>query len=136
MASLDDNMRAEIRRQLVGATPPKSARAGRKGGWAGGWARPYASDALGVSPEQIPEATAHLRSHGITANFDADGCCLITSSKQFQDVAKATGMKDGRDGYEVRNVDGIKMLTGNRHIQEREAFKRQLRRAIDKGESF
>jgi len=132
VVSIDDTMRAEIKRQLV-APKPKSSK-GKCQSRGNAWSKPYASDALGVSPDQIPEAREYLRRNGVTADFNEEGQCLITSSKQFQDVARASGMKDGRDGYEVRNDEGIKILTGRRPVQEREAFKRQLRRLIERGE--
>jgi hypothetical protein len=65
-----------------------------------------------VNPNQIEEARAHLRANGITAEFDKDGRCIVTSDKQFRDVAKACGMWTGAHGYEGRDFDGDRIFTG------------------------
>jgi hypothetical protein len=88
---------------------------------AGLWARPHHSDALGVNPDQIPEATKALRAQGIMADFDSEGRCIITSDKQFQQVAKACGLKTGRDGYDH-------VRSGRDNERGKEEFRRRVER--------
>lgn len=97
---------------------------------AGLWVRPHASDALGVSPEQIPAATAALRAQGVTADFDKEGRLLVTSDKQFREAAKACGLWNGRDGYGSQDSDGNRVPTG----REREQEKQRFRQAVERGD--
>lgn len=90
---------------------------------AGLWVRPFHSDALGVNPAQIKAAEAELRKHGCTAEFDKEGRCIITSEKQYQQVAKISGLKTGRDGY-----DNVKSGRDNARGQE------EFRRAVERGD--
>lgn len=123
---LTDEMRAAIHLQLTAKPKPRQRRARR--GTAGLWVKPFASDALGVNPRQIPEARAHLRAHGITAEFDSVGRCIVTGEKQYRDVAKATGMWDGRDGWNPKKNDGMPIETGRTPVVERRRFERALER--------
>lgn len=125
MTVLTDEMRKEIRHQLVGSAPRKGKRTRipRDGNY---FALPRASEALGVSPDQIPEATEHLRKSGIFADFDKKGRCLVTSHQQATDIATACGMRSGRDGYAVKDHDGHEKLTGRQQHLERERLKRQI----------
>lgn len=119
-----DAMREASRRLLSAKPAPPKDHGNRKVlKSAGLWARPFHSDALGVSPDQIPEATRALRSQGIMADFDDQGRCIITSDKQYQEVAKACGLKTGRDGYDhVRSG------------RDNERAKEEFRRAVERGD--
>jgi hypothetical protein len=97
---------------------------------AGAWVKPHPSDALGVDPADVPKAMAHLRSNGVAADFDSEGRCLVTSDKQFREIAKASGMWDGRDGFCVRDHEGKQILSGRQQVEARTA----LRRAIERDE--
>ena len=123
---LDDTLRTAIRKLLT--TPPPKRRA--KPQRAGLWSQPFHSDALGVNPDQIPEATAALRAAGVTADFDADGCAIITSDKQYREVARAAGLYNGRDGYGVPNSTGGYVLTGREQAKTRAQFRRELQRRL------
>lgn len=124
---LTDAMRQQIRAQLT-AKPKASNKPRERRTTAGLWSRPFASEALGINPDQREEATAHLRAHGITADYDDEGRCIVTSDKQYQDIARVSGLRTGRDGYEVTNESGAKILTGRQQAQQREEFKREIRR--------
>lgn len=119
-----DALKAAIRRQLTAKPePPKDHGNKKRLTTAGLWVRPFHSDALGVNPDQIPEAREALRARGITADFDEQGRCIVTSEKQYQQIAKACGLKTGRDGY-----DNVK---SGRDIQR---GRDELRRRIERGE--
>lgn len=122
---LTDEIRAQIKAQLT-ASPKKTSKATARGYKF----TPHASEALGVAPEQIAEATAHLRSHGITADFDSQGRCVITSEKQYREVAKASGLWNGRDGYGAKDSEGRAVHTG-RDLQRK---KDEFRRAVLRGD--
>ena len=124
MPGLSDEMRSSIK-NLISAKPKPSENKNQRRTSAGLWARPYHSDALGVSPDQIPEAIAALKSQGITADFDKEGRCIVTSEKQFRKVAKACGLWNGRDGYGIPGTP-----TG----RDRERAKAEFRRAIERGD--
>jgi hypothetical protein len=90
------------------------------------WCRSYASDALGVNPEQISEARAGARAQGVDVDFDKEGRAIIKSDKHFRDVARATGMYDGGQGYDVKGDDGFKRSSGRAPVQERERLKKLI----------
>lgn len=121
MAALNDEVRAEIKRQLVAKPAAPSAAEARTYKY-----KQYASDALGVNPCQIAEATANLRAHGCTADFDTSGRLVVTSEKQFRTAAKASGMWDGRDGYQVKDSRGGHICTGRDSARAREQFRRAV----------
>ena len=126
MAVLTDEIRAAIHSQLT-AAPSKAAERAQARDYK---FMPYASEALGVSPEQVTEAKANLRAHGCMVDFDRDGRALITSEKQVKEVAKAAGLWSGRDGFAVRDGEGRQVHTG-RELQRRRA---EFRRAVLSGE--
>jgi len=98
---------------------------------AGLWVKPFASEALGVHPDQIPEATRALRAAGVMADFDKEGRLVVTSDKQFREAAKACGLWDGRDGYGGgRTEEGQRVTTG----REREKLKQEFRDAVMRGD--
>ena len=125
-----DLMRAFQKKVLT--SPPKAKVATRqrlKG--AGLWCKPFASDALGVHPDQVPEATKALRAAGVMADFDKEGRLVVTSDKQFREAAKACGLWTGRDGYGGgQNEDGSRVGTG----RENERRKQEFREAVMRGD--
>ena len=128
MSETQDALRAAVKEQLTAVpTPPidygnKSRRTS-----AGLWVRPYHSDALGVNPSQIAEATAALRERGVAVEFDPEGRCIITSDKQFRAVAKACGMWDGAQGFHGgRDEEGRRMVTGREQEKRKQEFKRAV----------
>jgi len=127
---LTDDIRAAINGQLTAAPGPSNKTRERRTS-SGLWARPFASEALGVSPDQIPEATEALRKAGVTAEFDKEGRCIVSSDKQFREVAKACGMWDGRDGFGSKDPE-----TGQRHLtgREIEQRKQEFRDAVERGD--
>src|SRR3954470_2920801 len=52
-----------------------------------------ASDALAVTPRQIPAAMADARKKGFSIDFTPDGRPVLTSSKQFREYAKKSGFR-------------------------------------------
>ena len=126
---LTNDIRQAIKMQLT-ARPKTPLREHVQVRSAGAWVRPYPSEALGVSPEDIPRAREYLRKHGIAAEFDEDGCCLVTSDKQYRDIAKASGIRTGRDGYQTKDYSGKPILSGRQPAEGKAAF----RRAVERGE--
>lgn len=130
----EDAIRKAVREQLSAKPAPPNDRGNRtRRTTAGIWARPHHSDALGVNPDQIEEATKALRAQGVMADFDKEGRCIITSEKQRREVAKACGLWDGRDGYhggKKGGRDSRPELTG----RQKEEVKREFRRRVDRGE--
>lgn len=95
------------------------------------WCKPFHSDALGVNPEQIPEATKALRASGIMADFDSSGKLIVTSERQFRGAAKSCGLWTGRDGYGGgQTEDGQRICTG----REQEKKKQEFRVAVARGD--
>ncbi|TXH51864.1 MAG: hypothetical protein E6Q97_17440 [Desulfurellales bacterium] len=83
---------------------------------------PFHSDALGVNPEQCEQAEAAARANGVPVEFDREtGAAIITGPDQYQKLAKASGMKTGRDGYEIPGV-----ATGRQEAKNREARRRLI----------
>jgi hypothetical protein len=122
---LTDEIRAQIKAQLT-AAPKAKSRPNRQRLSAGLWARPFHSDSLGCNPEQIEETRANLRAHGVMADFDEEGRCIITSDKQYREVAKASGLWDGRDGYQVKDYNGHTVTTGRDGVNARRKLRAQL----------
>lgn len=130
---LDDTIRAAIKNLLTARPKPKiptrhilhpSAPRGKK---AGLWSKPFESDALGVNPDQIAQASESLRKAGLAVDFnEKTGAAIITSDKQYRAVAKAVGLFNGRDGYGVPNENGDHMPTGREPVRLREEFRRRL----------
>lgn len=89
---------------------------------------PHYSDALGVTPSGIPQAMREMRKRGIALDFDRHGRAIITGPTQYSAVAKAAGLKSGRDGYETiragresaRGREALRCLLA-RHLAECEA---------------
>lgn len=127
--SLTDAMRESIKKQLT-AVPRTKTTTKQRLNSAGLWVRPFASEALGVHPDQIPEATEALRKQGVTADFDSEGRLLITSDAQYRKAAKAAGLWDGARGYGHQDADGNRVLSG----REQERAKEQFRQAVARGD--
>ena len=125
MQALTDDIRKAIHDQLTAVPARRSNVDARDYKF-----KPYYSASLGVSAQQIPEAEAHLRANGIPAEFNADGEVLVTSSRQFREIAKACGIYDGRDGYQPRNYEGKQLLSG-RAAEDR---KREVLRRLARGD--
>ena len=130
---LDDSIRAAIHNMLTARPKPKiptrhvlSGSSSRRK-TAGLWVKPFESDALGVNPDQIKEASEALRRAGVPVDFnEKTGAAIITSDKQYRAVAKAVGLFNGRDGYGVPNENGDHMPTGREPVRLREEFRRRL----------
>jgi len=123
---LTDQIRQQVKAQLTAKPTPKVRPNRQRRTTAGLWAKPFYSDALGCNPDQIEETRAHLRANGVMADFDEEGRCIITSTKQIRDVAKASGLWDGRNGFGAANHDGQKILTGREQGEGQQALKARL----------
>lgn len=127
----EDAIRAGINNLLSAKPAPSKHKHRERRTSAGLWVRPFHSDALGVHPEQVEEARAALREQGVMADFDSEGRCIITSDKQYREVAKACGMWTGRDGFSAgQDEEGNRILSG-RQLQEGKA---SFRRAVERGD--
>lgn len=125
------NLLRAAQRRLLTAKPilGETTKQCQKG--AGLWCKPFHSDALGVNPNQIEEATKALRADGVMADFAPDGKLIVTSDKQFKAAAKSCGLWSGRDGYGGgMDEEGRRVGTG----RENEMRKREFREAIARGD--
>ena len=91
---------------------------------------PYKSSAMAVHPSEVASVKEMLRKHGLFTEFDSDGCPIITSAKQQSDLAKALGMKTGRDGYGHTDESGKFQNSGRRRAEEMNAGRSKVQRAI------
>jgi hypothetical protein len=60
---------------------------------------PMRSDALGVHPDQIPEAIAEAAKSGVRVNFDGEGRAILESPKHRKEYAESMGFFDRQGGY-------------------------------------
>ncbi len=63
-----------------------------------GW-KPVVSDALACHPDEIPEAMARDRQHGITTEYLPDGRAVLSSRSHRKAMMKSLGMHDNEGGY-------------------------------------
>lgn len=60
---------------------------------------PMVSEALAVHPDQVEEANARNKLHGITATYDADGFCHIPDRAERRRLCRLEGYHDRDGGY-------------------------------------
>lgn len=63
------------------------------------WQKPIVSDALGVHPEQVEEATADAKAKGVPTEFLPDGRPLLVSRQHRKEYLRAYGFHDRAGGY-------------------------------------
>lgn len=97
---------------------------------------PYKSTSMAVDPSEVPETQERLRKEGIFVEFDREGRPEITSTKQHATLAKAMGMKTGRDGYGHTDEFGNFQNSGRRRNDEVQAGRSRVRGAIAELESM
>jgi len=91
---------------------------------------PYKSTSMAVDPSEVPEVQERLRKEGLFVEFDREGRPEITSAKQHADLAKAMGMKTGRDGYGHVDEFGRFQNSGRRRNDEIQEGRGKFRKAI------
>jgi hypothetical protein len=91
---------------------------------------PYKSTSMAVDPSEVPEVQERLRKEGLFVEFDREGRPEITSTKQHDALAKAMGMKTGRDGYGHVDDFGRFQNSGRRRNDEIQEGRGRVRRAI------
>lgn len=96
---------------------------------------PYKSTAMAVDPSEVPAVQEELRKdrpgqRGLFVEFDKEGRPEITSAKQQDALAKAMGMKTGRDGYGHTDEHGQFQNSGRRRTAEMQEGRSKVRRAI------
>jgi hypothetical protein len=91
---------------------------------------PYPSTAMAVSPSEVPGVQERLRKQGLLVEFDSEGRPQITSTRQHDALAKAMGMKTGRDGYGHTDEDGNFQNSGRRRTAEMQEGRKRMREAI------
>lgn len=64
---------------------------------------PRFSDALGVHPDQIPEAVAEYKRNGVKVEFNAEGQLKMDNRSHQNDVLKAGGWANYDAGYGDRS---------------------------------
>jgi len=119
-------------------TRPAGTKVLRKGKWAepaGPSVRnhsmfPYKSVAMAVDPGEVPEVQERLRREGLFVEFDREGRPEITSTRQHDALAKAMGMKTGRDGYGHTDEFGRFQNSGRRRNDEVQGGRGRVRKAI------
>jgi hypothetical protein len=97
---------------------------------------PYKSTAMAVDPSEVPEVQERLRKEGLFVEFDREGRPEITSTKQHSALAKALGMKTGRDGFGHTDEFGNFQNSGRRRNDEVQEGRGKVRRAIAELESM
>jgi len=97
---------------------------------------PYTSSSMAVHPSEVATVKEQLRKQGLFTEFDSEGRPLIESAKQQSDLAKAMGMKTGRDGYGHVDEHGKFQNSGRRRADEMKEGRAKVRRAIDELESM
>lgn len=142
MSGLTDEMRTEMRaiNANIGHARAYSSRTKvlRKGKWVkpgGASVRrhsmfPYKSTSMAVDPGEVPEVQERLRKEGLFVEFDREGRPEITSTKQHSALAKAMGMKTGRDGFGHTDEFGNFQNSGRRRNDEVQAGRNRVRGAI------
>ncbi len=90
---------------------------------------PYKSTAMCVDPEDVPQVAERLRRQGVLVDFDRAGRPIIESAKQQSDLAKAMGMKTGRDGYGHTDQYGRFQNSGRRRGDEIAEGRARVRKA-------
>ena len=97
---------------------------------------PYKSTSMAVAPNEVEQVQEDLRRKGLFVDFDRAGRPEITSTKQHGAVAKAMGMKTGRDGYGHTDEHGNFQNTGRRRNDEVQEGRGRVRRAIQELEAM
>jgi hypothetical protein len=97
---------------------------------------PYKSAAMAVDPSEVPGVQEKLRKQGLFTEFDKEGRPEITSTKQQDALAKALGMKTGRDGYGHIDEYGQFQNSGRRRSDEIAEGRGKVRRAIEELEAM
>ena len=97
---------------------------------------PYKSTSMAVDPSEVPAVRERLRKEGLFVEFDSSGRPEITSTKQHSRVARAMGMKTGRDGFGHTDEHGNFQNSGRRRNDEVQAGRHKVRRAIQELESM
>ena len=92
---------------------------------------PYHSTSMCVDPSEVPAVSERLRKQGLFVEFDRTGNPKIESTKQHSKLAKALGMKTGRDGYGHVDEAGQFQNSGRRRNDEVQAGRAKVRKAID-----
>ena len=91
---------------------------------------PYRSTAMAVEPGEVVGVQKQLRSEGLNVDFDATGRPEVTSAIQQDALAKAMGMKTGRDGYGHTDEHGNFQNSGRRRTAETQEGRGHIRAAI------
>lgn len=60
---------------------------------------PILSDAMGVHPDQIPQAHERNRRHGIAVSYTPDGRAILPDRGARRDLMKLEGFHDNVGGY-------------------------------------
>jgi len=91
---------------------------------------PYRSTAMAVEPGEVSEVRGQLQKEGLSVDFDVTGRPEITSARQQSALAKAMGMKTGRDGYGHTDENGNFQNSGRRRTAEMQEGRGRIRQAI------
>ncbi len=91
---------------------------------------PYRSTSMAVDPSEVPEVKERLRKEGLFTEFDDAGRPIIESAKQHDALAKAMGMKTGRDGCGHLDEHGRFQNTGRRRADEIAEGRGKVQKAI------
>ncbi len=101
---------------------------------------PYKSVQMACEPGDIAETREFLKRHAEGpakfTEFDKDGRPIITSTEQQGALAKALGMKTGRDGYGHLDEHGNFQNSGRRRNDEVQEGRGRVRKVIQELESM
>jgi hypothetical protein len=85
---------------------------------------------MAADPDEVPKVQEQLRKQGLSVDFDKAGRPEVTSTRQQDALAKALGMKTGRDGYGHVDEHGNFQNSGRRRTAEMEEGRSKVRAAI------
>ena len=91
---------------------------------------PYKSTSMAVDSSEVQEVQERLRKEGLFVEFDSEGRPEITSTKQHAALAKAMGMKTGRDGFGHTDEHGKFQNSGRRRADEVAEGRGRVQRVI------
>ena len=92
---------------------------------------PYRSTNMAVDPGEVAGVQERLRKDdGLSVDFDSSGRPEVTSTLQQDALAKAMGMKTGRDGYGHIDEHGNFQNSGRRRTAEMQEGRGHMRKAI------
>jgi hypothetical protein len=106
---MEDDIRAVIKKQLTANPEPHKKQrpkyrhrlsgSGKKRMRCSTACWPIYSDAMGVNPEQIPEAIEKMEQAGVKMEYTGEGEAILTGPAHRKAAARVAGLFDRNGGY-------------------------------------